>query len=237
MILFVSINFDDLKRNSHELKKKRNNDLKLTPLLPRQQFVFPLLTPPLPRALNKLTNISASSQPKRLGPFFSGWHHPTRRDDFPFWKMHDPSLPQPPSPPQSKPSSLVAGYFWIMDTVVASVCPRNNRVLIPTRSCPPRNTTRTCSCRPLIGDVSVNRLAIRGWRTIRPLSRHGQHVEMVIGGDGASDECLMRRSDTILTASYVDDAMFCTDDSYPRFCRIEARSRSSFGKIFEFYCY
>lgn len=69
----------------------------------------------------------------------------------------------------------------------------------------------------------MNRLAIRGWRTIRPLSRHGQHVEMVIGGDGASDECLMRRSDTILTASYVDDAMFCTDDSYPRFCRIEIR--------------
>lgn len=243
MILFVSINFDDLKRNSHELKKKRNNDLKLTPLLPRQQFVFPLLTPPLPRALNKLTNISASSQPKRLGPFFSGWHHPTRRDDFPFWKMHDPSLPQPPSPPQSKPSSLVAGYFWIMDTVVASVCPRNNRVLIPTRSCPspPRNTTRTCSCRPLIGDVSVNRLAIRGWRTIRPLSRHGQHVEMVIGG-GWCIRWMFNASigydinGQLCRRRYVLHGRFLSK-ILPNRSSNRSRSSRRFGKIFEFYCY
>lgn len=173
------------------MKKKRKetiiNDLNPTPLLPRQQFVFHNLTSSLPRALNKLTNISASLQPKRLGPFFSSWHHPTPRDDFPFWKMHDPSL-EPLSSPQSKPFSrrrifLNYGHGCSLCVSTEQPCPNTNTIGVPL---PPRNTTRTCSCRPLIGDVSVNRLAIRGWRTIRALSCHGQHVEMVIGRDGSS---------------------------------------------------
>lgn len=244
MILFVSINFDDLKRNSHELKKKRNNDLKLTPLLPRQQFVFPLLTPPLPRALNKLTNISASSQPKRLGPFFSGWHHPTRRDDFPFWKMHDPSLPQPPSPPQSKPSSLVAGYFWIMDTVVASVCPRNNRVLIPTRSCPPLlptkynenvflQTTYRGRIRESTRDPRMeNDPAVIAPRLTRGNGNRGRWCirwmfNASIGYDINGQLC---RRIYVLHGPFLSKIL-------PNRSSNRSRSSRRFGKIFEFYCY
>ena len=125
-----------------------------------------------------------------------------------------------------------------MDTVVASVCPRNNRVLIPTRSCRPtkynENVFLQTTYRGRIRESTRDPRMENDPAVIAPRPTRGNGNR---GGDGASDECLMRRSDTILTASYVDDAMFCTDDSYPRFCRIEARSRSSFGKIFEFYCY
>lgn len=55
----------------------------------------------------------------------------------------------------------------------------------------------------------MNRLAIRGWNdpgVIVPLPTRG-NGNREGWFERASDECLMRRSDTILTASYVNDAV------------------------------